>query len=349
MTNNKYSHIIIYYFSGTGNAKAAANWIANYAKKMGCTTEVLNIEKKPNIVIKPNSLIGFCAPTHGFNIPAVMLHYIVRFPKHKNDVFLLNTRAGLKIGKLFTPGLSGLAQILPALILKLKGYKIVGYRPLDLPSNWISIHPGLSPKAIDAIFERCEKIIEKFTTQIVNGKKIYRGLYDLPLDILIMPISVVYYLFARFIIAKTFVASPDCNSCGLCIKQCPVNAIKKVNNRCFWTHKCESCMKCMNNCRKRAIETSHGFSIFSIGILPIILLNYAMSLIAKATFLGDISEPVNTIIYNVLYFIFTIITTFVGYRLVHYLMRYDFFAKIIIYTSLTKLKFWRRYKVKKNQ
>lgn len=45
------------------------------------------------------------------------------------------------------PGLSGLALILPALMLRLKGYRIKGLRPLDLPSNWISLHPGLRGKS----------------------------------------------------------------------------------------------------------------------------------------------------------------------------------------------------------
>ena len=349
MQENKYSHITIYYFSETGNAKAAANWIASFSQKFNCKAEVFNIEKKPEINITKNSLIGFCTPTHGFNIPAVMINFIAKFPKAKNDVFILNTRAGLKIGKLFTPGLSGLAQILPAFMLKLKGYKIVGYQPLDLPSNWISVHPGLSPKAIDAIFDRCEGIIEKFTSKILSGKKIYRGLYSLPIDILIIPISILYYLFGRFFIAKTFVASPDCNNCGLCIKQCPVKAIKVVDNRCFWTYKCESCMKCMNNCKKRAIETSHTFSLFTIILIPLIALEYAMVLVAKITFLSNISSTTHSIIYNVIYLILTLIIVFGGYRLTHFLMRYHFFAKIVTYTSLTKFKFWRRYKAPKRK
>ena len=37
-----------------------------------------------------------------------------------------------------------LGAILPALILLTKGYRTVGWRPLDMPSNWISLNarPG---------------------------------------------------------------------------------------------------------------------------------------------------------------------------------------------------------------
>ncbi len=90
------------------------------------------------------TLVGFCSPTHGFNLPPIVLTFIRNFPKVKNkDAFILNTRGGMKLYKLFLPGLSGIAQLLPALMLSLKGFRIVGMQPLDLPSNWLILHPGL--------------------------------------------------------------------------------------------------------------------------------------------------------------------------------------------------------------
>ena len=82
----------------------------------------------------------------------IMLKFIINFPKTKNTkAFILNTRGGLKMGKLFLPGLSGVAQIFPAVVLRLKGMKIVGMQPLDLPSNWLLLHPGLKMKVILSI------------------------------------------------------------------------------------------------------------------------------------------------------------------------------------------------------
>jgi len=104
---------------------------------------------------------------------------------------------------------------LPALYLKLKGYKIVGLQPMDLPSNWISLHLGLRQKIINLIFNRCKKITKKFANKILSGKKVYKGLISLPIDLLISPISLAYYLLGRFAIAKTFVATDACNNCGL--------------------------------------------------------------------------------------------------------------------------------------
>ena len=278
-----------------------------------------------------------------------MLKFIRKFKKRKTKntkVFVLNTRAGMKIYKLFTPGLSGIALILPALILRIKSYKIVGYRPIDMPSNWISLHPGLRKKVIKSIVDRCENIAEKFIIKLLSGKKVYRGLIDLPVDLLISPVSVLYYLIGRYGLAKTFTATDSCNNCGLCIKQCPVNAIIDINGINYWSFKCESCMKCMNTCPKRAIETAHGFTfliwwlIFSV--ITTYITNYLLNLNGLSEIINFLSE---TVISNIITILVGFVMIYFSYKLLHFLMRYKLFNKITAYTSLTHYKFWRRYKL----
>ena len=347
MKNNiiKYSDLIIFYFSGTGNAKTSAMWIAQNAKAKNINAKIINIAKEVDfkkIQFNTQTLIGFCYPTHGFNAPPIMLDFIRKFPKSefKNNIFLLNTRAGMKISKLFTPGLTGVALILPALMLKIKGYKIIGYLPVDLPSNWISLHPSLNKKTINMIFEKWEKVLIKKSNKIFEGKKIFRGLYSLPIDLAIAPISFIYYIIGRFVIAKTFFASYECNGCGLCKRACQVQAIKFIDNRPFWSFKCESCMKCMSNCPKQAIQTAHLYVIITwwlaFSIIP-------MSIFAILESFFDINKLVSEILYNVL----GILIIWGGHYLFHYLLRFKFFNKIISYTSLTHYKFWGRYKAPK--
>jgi hypothetical protein len=153
--------LYIYFISGTGNARISSEWIADEARKNGVKAIVQQIDRLENIIIPragENQLIGFAFPTHGFNAAPIMLRFIAGFPRHlSKEVFLLNTRAGMKLSKLFLPGLSGVALLLPAFILWLKGYKCIGFRPVDLPSNWIPLHPGLKKKVIESIFIRCKK------------------------------------------------------------------------------------------------------------------------------------------------------------------------------------------------
>lgn len=351
--NARYSKLIIYYFSGTGNAKNASMWILKVAEENGLKTQLINIDRFESIEppkIIDRTLIGFCSPTHGFNSPPIVLKFIRKFPFVKNtDLFILNTRAGMKLHKYFIPGLSGLAQILPALILKLKGYRITGMQPLDLPSNWISIHPGLRKKVINSIYSRCSRIVESFALKMISGKRSYKALISLPIDLAVAPISIGYYLIGRFFLAKTFIATDACNSCEKCEKQCPVQAIKMVNEKPFWTYKCESCMRCMNTCSQRAIETTHSYTALLLIVLSLVISPLLISLLKYIGIWGIVTRSVVAEnMYVLFYWWVLLLFMFLTYRILHYLMRYKLINNIIAYSSLTKYNFWRRYKAPKS-
>ncbi len=345
-----FNKLLIFYFTGTGNARAAAEWIIEVASAKGIESQLINIvdyPKLPQVKIGKKTLFGFCYPTHGFNAPPILLRFLMQFPQSKfqNKVFVLNTRAGMKMSKLFTPGLSGLAQILPAIILRSKRYRLVGYRPIDLPSNWISVHPGLKQSVVESIFARCKKITKQFSDKILNGKKVYRGLYDLPLDLLISPIALAYYFYGRFILSKTFIATDACDQCGLCVRECPVNAISMLNEKPYWSYNCESCMRCMNYCPQRAIETPHAFTAFIWWTAYTLLPGFVLYLVHKFDIFG-ISENANWTI-PIQYFVEIVLGTaliFGAYKLLHILLRFSFVNKIITFTSLTSYKWWRRYR-----
>ncbi|HAN19803.1 MAG: hypothetical protein A2X13_12540 [Bacteroidetes bacterium GWC2_33_15] len=341
--------IVIFYFSGTGNARNVSIWLKNCAINKGIETELIdisNLENRKKNIIPENAMIGICSPTHGFNFPPIMFHFILRFPRSKNNkLFIINTRAGMKMGKYFLPGLSGLTQYFSALIFRLKGFRICGMHPIDLPSNWVSFHPGLKPKVVDSIYSKRKRETERFAHKIINGEKDLKALRDIIQDLLITPIAFLYYVIGRFVLAKSFYASKDCNKCDLCIKKCPVQAIKTVDNRPYWTYKCESCMQCMNICPERAIETAHGFVIGAWFLInPVILYH-----IYKAIHLYELINSYVSVWLSklILFFIdaFLIFSFFIlFYWVFHYLIRFRFFERIVVYTSFTKWKFWRRYK-----
>jgi Pyruvate/2-oxoacid:ferredoxin oxidoreductase delta subunit len=349
-----YQKLVIFYFSGTGNARQTALWIADEAEKNGIETKVENIEKI-NIAALPDSrenlLIGFCSPTHGFNLPPVMLKFLWKFPKGPGaDAFIINTRAGMKMGKLFLPGLGGMAQYFAAVVLRLKGYKIVGMQPMDLPSNWISIHPGLREKVVNSIFQRCDRISRSFTRKIVSGKRVYKALHSLPFDLAVFPIAILYFIIGRFAIAKTFIATSACTECGLCEKQCPVHAIKMIRNRPYWTFSCESCMRCMNNCPERAIQTSHSFTIAFWWLIFSFMLPWALSKLQYFDFFGEKTfGSVSNFIADLITWFFGLILIYIAYELTHYLLRFRIFDNLVAYTSFTKYTFWRRYRPAKKQ
>jgi Pyruvate/2-oxoacid:ferredoxin oxidoreductase delta subunit len=336
---NAYSELVIFYFSGTGNAKQVAGWFSEFAEKRNIASRIYDISKTEKDNLEPvnnHALIIIISPVHGFNYPKITLDFIRRFPSGKNKVVLMNTRAGMKIGSLVTPGLTGIAFILSSLLLKRKNYKIVGQIPFDMPSNWISIHPALRENAVKFIHQKNYYRAKKHAEKIFSGKNDFLAFRDLIQDILIAPVSLGYYLVGRFAFAKTFYASNKCDNCDVCIKQCPVKAIEKINNRPYWTFNCESCMKCMNSCPKRAIETAHGLfiiTIFSISTLSSLILT---PLLPETIFI----DLIRLVIVNSVFLVFL----WILYKAQHLLISKKFVGKLILLTSLTYYKFWGRYK-----
>lgn len=342
---NLWSSLYIYYISGTGNARISSEWIADEARKQGIKTVVQQIDRLENIVMPDQSekqLIGFAFPTHGFNAAPIMLRFIASFPVGLcKNIFLLNTRAGMKLYKIFTPGMSGIALLLPAFILFLKGYKCIAFRPVDLPSNWIPLHPGIKKKVIDSIFIRCERIVRSFANKMLSGKKVYRGLYSLPVDLLISPIAFGYYVAGRFFLSKTFIANYNCTNCGLCIRECPTASIKLVNNRPYWKLSCESCMRCLNHCPEKAIEAAHGIALGFWLLITIVNTRIIFLLIR----LLDIQPEAIwfKILTQVISLVCTVFIPAALYILVHYSMALQPVKYLIRFTSLTALPFWKRY------
>ena len=346
--NPAFHNAAIYYFSGTGNAQKVSYWIANIFQENDIQTNVINIAEQRGKPIGRElpDMIGFCSPTHGFNFPPVMIHFILRFPATKEkSVFLVNTRAGMKMGKWFLPGLSGMTQYFYAVIFLLKGYKIAGMHPIDLPSNWISLHPGLKEKVVLSIMQRCKRISEKFAYKLVSGKRDFRALYDLLQDLLITPIAFAYYLVGRFVLAKTFYANRHCIHCDKCIKDCPIGAVKKIDQRPFWTYRCESCMHCMNNCPTNAIQTAHGvvFAVFYVVIA--IIMKSVWNLLLHSEF-SNLMTPLyaNGFLKFTIESAVALVFLIIAYRLMHFLIKIPLIERIVVSTSLTSYKFWRRFK-----
>jgi ferredoxin/flavodoxin len=339
----KYNRLILYYFTGTGNALKVARWIEEFAREKNIGNIILqpiDRDYKPDISeIEGKTLIGFLYPTHGFNLPPAMLKFIRKFSKFSDaDVFTINTRAGGKFFKWVTPGLSGSAHWLAMLLLKFKGYKVLGGYPIDMPSNWISIHPGLPDSWVKFIVAKCEIKTKEIAEKLLMGKKVFtRILIDLPIDLLIFPITILYFLIGRFFLAKTFIHSANCNECHLCVDKCPVGAISIVDNRPYWTKDCESCMRCISICPKKSIQSSHlMFGLYFVFISVIPLTPFLYNQFEFLRFLDN--YYINLFINS--YFILGFMLGF--YFLTHRLFKLKFINQLFTYTSLTK--YWKGYR-----
>ena len=338
----------MFYFSGTGNARHVAKWMVEAWRERHQQAEAIDLAmvRVDTVEVGPGDEIGLASPTHGFNFPPITLAFLFAFPRtsHRNRVCILNTRGGVRLFRLYLPGLSGVAQLLAAIVFLVKGYRVVGMRPIDLPSSWISLHPGLREATILAIYQRCETITRRFANRLIDGRCDLRALFDLPQDLLIAPIALGYYFVGRFFFAKSLIASADCDTCGVCIAQCPVHAIRLVAGRPFWSHRCESCMRCMNHCPRRAIETAHGFVAGFLFLFDVAMLALVYPALRPVASVVSETGAVATLARSVFESAVMLAALFVSYRLLHRGLRFRVIERLTVLTSLTHFRFWRRYR-----
>jgi len=334
--------------SGTGNTYRAATWMGIEAEKRGFLARVIPVEEgRPEGEIKDgkNHLVGVAMPTHGFTTPWPIIRFVLGFPRRKGThAFVVPTRAGMRFGRVCTPGMEGTAGYLVALILLLKGFKGRGVMGLDMPSNWLALHPGLHPRNVEVIIDRGrEKTLHLMDTILSGGTRFGWGsLVELLFGLLLLPISVGYLLVGRFFLAKLFFANHECDGCGVCAVNCPNGAIKmwfKKKVRPYWTYDCENCMRCMAYCPRNAVEAGHSVGVILYYVTAIPASFYLVNGLAGiSSWFEGLGNPWFS---TLLQYAYILLSMFVAYLLFTLLIRVPVFNRLFTYTTLTH--FYRRY------
>jgi hypothetical protein len=100
----------------------------------------------------------------------------------------------------------------------------------------------------------------------------------------------------------------------------------------------------MSHCPKLAIETAHGSIALIVVLFSSLIIGWFYYYFEL--FFFQIENQLVQLFFENLLFLGLLI---IWYRFIHFLLRFRFFERIIVYTSLTKYKFWgRRYKALKN-
>ncbi len=262
----------IYYFSGTGNSLAVARDIAEKIK--GTLIPISAVINRQNIKTNANS-IGIVFPAYNAQLYGMPL-IIERFIKRLEDIgskyiFAVCTCGGLEnVNGL--PTLKNLSKL-----IKSMGGKLSAEFSIKLPMNTLDYShiPIPIDQNQEIMFKNCKNKIEVICQFISNNKK---SKYKIVKSLLNWLMTPMYLMLHKVYLTelkknskepedtnlkfyelmpltdKSIYIDEKCNSCAVCVKVCPVQNIKMVENKPVWQHHCEMCLACAEWCPKKAIH-----------------------------------------------------------------------------------------------
>jgi len=234
---------MIYYFSGTGNSK----WVAEeLARRTGDEVQsIAALQKDGSVSVYANcgSRIGVVFPIYAWGAPLI----VERFCKS------LTMMEGVYAYAVCTCGdEAGLA------LKRLK--KMLAFRAawsVAMPNNYVIGFDLDTPELEAEKVEAASLKLDGVAKSILAGESVYEVNEGSGARLKTGFIRPMFNTFARS--TRSFSVDDNCNSCGLCERICPVDAIELQNGKPVWVKKhCTQCLGCINRCPQRAIQHGAG-------------------------------------------------------------------------------------------
>ena len=239
---------MIFYFSGTGNSKHVAEYLATMLGERLVAIGEAVAEGNYSYTLARGEMVGWVFPTYSWGPAPIAARFAMRVQLQGYDAdtycFMVTT-CGDEVGE--TVQMFGKA---------LGNIRLNAAFSVQMPNNYILLpsfdvdSKELERSKIEASAARINTIAHAIahrseTIDVVVGT--WRRLKS----------RLIYPLFRRFAMSdKAFAANADvCTRCGLCARVCPANNITLgCNELPKWHGNCTMCLSCIHRCPVRAIE-----------------------------------------------------------------------------------------------
>lgn len=242
---------MIFYFSGTGNTRWAAELLAKTTdEKLLYIPDEMRAGRH-EYTLAEDERIGFCFPTHGWQPPRVVREFIrsLRINKTTEEPFCYAlTTCGDSTGETMSILNKELARI---------GLKAETMFSIIMPESYVCL-PFMYTDSDERETEKIENAKHQmaYIADIVKDRK--RGIEGLEKGATPRLYSYVIgsYFNNRMITDKKFTVDTEaCINCGKCASVCPTGNIA-FDEHPTWKHdgSCTCCLACYHYCPRHAIN-----------------------------------------------------------------------------------------------
>lgn len=240
--------IMIYYFSGTGNSRFAANYLS---KSLNESLRFIP-DTDPIDEILVGESIGFVFPVYSWGVPPLVLDFVANLPeKFWNEV----RTAQIPVWCVMTCGDEvALAPEMFEKVLKKKGVKAESKWSVIMPNNYVLL-PGFDVDSKELEQKKLGDAPARLK-EISQGIVQHRRVIDVVRGgIPGIKTKLVYPLFKKWgIFPRKWHSTSACVGCGICVGSCPLNNVVMTEGVPKWGDKCCSCLACYHSCPRHAVE-----------------------------------------------------------------------------------------------
>lgn len=235
-------HAMILYFTGTGNSRFVAKGLS---EKLGDEAISLNTVLKENLppFFESEHPFVVVSPVYAWRFPRIIEKLLERAEfRGSRELYCVGTMASQ----------SGDADKYCAQAIEGKGMVFMGYRGVEMPSNFLPGGHMPSEDLVASTLTKAIPAIEEIAGIIRSGDKLSKT-DKTRLSWLLS--GFVNNGFNKYMVSRQeFVVEPTCSSCGLCEKLCPTNNITIDSGKPIFSNKCICCYACIQHCPKEAIN-----------------------------------------------------------------------------------------------
>ena len=247
---------MIFYFSGTGNTRWAAEQLAV------ATQERLffipdELKTVCEYTLEDNERIGFCFPVHGWQPPRIVREFVKRLSFKSKDASPCLPHSHYAYVLCTCGDSTGLAVTMLGKELAAKGIRLQSCQSLIMPESYVCL-PFMytdTPEREREKKEQARRDLDLYTVVVLHRQCSYSRL---TLGLAPWAFShVIGAYFNRYMVTdkKFMVDANVCTHCGLCAKVCPVGDIEFTDVPAWKNDSsCTCCLSCYHHCPVHAIN-----------------------------------------------------------------------------------------------